>query len=97
MKKIELKVYGFKELSPAAQETAIENEVQYCMEEHDYDLWTPNMRKAVEEADRKRSPELVEDLAYKYCKPEIESRLSNPIYFFLSNGEMFVEDLYPKE
>lgn len=97
MKKVTFNILTFAELSPEAKLNAVENEINYCMEEHDWDLWTPNMKKASEEADRKRSPDLFEKLAWKYCENEATVRLSNPQYSFFSDGELYIEEEYPKE
>ena len=87
MRSVTVNLYKYNELSPESKSVAFDNEIEYRLEEQEWDQYSTNMRKAVDEADAKRATDFVETLVEKYCRTEIETFLQT--LEFTGDGEIF--------
>lgn len=85
-----INTYSFGELSPASQDTAINNYIRFVYEVLDYDQLSPAMQTAVNKANAMLTPWFVGSYILDYAKNEIIESLQD--YTFLSTGAVFTPE-----
>lgn len=84
-------VYDFSELNEKAQEKAIDHAVGFFIEFYAYDDLSPAMQKAINKAERMKTPWFVGSYIWDYAKDEILAECNE--YEYLEDGSIFSESL----
>jgi len=83
------KTYTFDELSDEAKERAISDEINVILETIPYNAMKGAFKKAVDKAEKMKTPWFTNGYVYDYCKDQIITLLKADNYKFLENGKMF--------
>jgi len=91
MKKVkkEYEVYNFNELSEESKNQAINDTIKFFIECFDYENLSDNMKKAINEAEKMRTPWFIGEYIWEYAKEEILENCRQ--YEYLKNGIIFNE------
>lgn len=82
-------VYDFDELSQDAKDYAIGEQMKFLIEGYEYEMLSPVMKKAVDEAERMRTPWFVGRYIWEYCKDGILEECRS--FDYLKDGRIFSE------
>ncbi len=80
-------VYRFSELSKAAQDKAVSDEINFILEVTDYAKLSSNMKRAVDKAEQMRTPWFTGSYIWDYAKEEVFASVRQNNY--LKDGSVF--------
>ena len=90
--------YEFDELSEEAQNKAISDHINFWMEVREFDEENKgNFEKAVDEAEKMKTPWFMGEYIYDYCKNEIIQEIEANKYLFDEYGELLPIKNYIKD
>ena len=85
----EYKVFEFDELSEEARERAISDHIAFWLEIIPYEEATGNFKKAIDKAEKLRTPWFTGGYVYDYCKEEVIEEIKLNGYTFTADGKIF--------
>lgn len=91
MRTVKYQIFTFDELSPEAQDKAIQDHITMICETGK-ELDCEGFRRAVHDAERLQTPWFFESMVYDYCKDEIAEIQRVNEYEFFADGTFFYEE-----
>ena len=88
LKNLNIDAYEFEDLSPEAQERAIEDHINFWLEVVSYDEAEGNYKKALDEARSMQTPWFVGNYVYDYCKKDVINEIKINNYLFDVEGNL---------
>ena len=91
MRIIPVECYKFDELSEDAKQFAIEETINFILECFDYEEQSENIQKAIDEAEKMRTPWFTGSYVWDYAEEEVLSLCQNNEY--TKDGRLFPHHL----
>ena len=85
-----IEVYEFNELSESAKMRAINDCINWMLENIDYDTMSDNMKRACLKAANMKTPWFTGSYVFDYCIDEIMESVNG--YSFLSDGSIYIDN-----